>query len=181
MAGKPSKGGTKLCAVVWVVVRAGRQEKSSCRPTIFMITIIQLKKADTRTREEVNNLLLQLSKHAKPLTLKELQTMLIQKHLMFFVAREKNHIVGMALLWFFRKVMGLQGSIEDMVVDEQYRERGIGKALCQTLIRRAKKSRLVHLDLTSRPERIAANDFYKKLGFELRDTNIYRLSLARKG
>lgn len=147
----------------------------------IMVKISQLKKANNAILQEINLLLLQLSENAQPLVLKELQAMLTQKHLIFFVAKEKNHIVGMALLWFFRKVMGLQGSIEDMVVDEQYRGRGIGKALCQTLIQKARKSRIVHLDLTSRPEldRLAANELYKKLGFELRDTNLYRLYLAR--
>lgn len=33
------------------------------------------------------------------------------------------------------------------------------------------------VDLTSRPSREAANRLYRKTGFELRETNVYRIAL----
>jgi ribosomal protein S18 acetylase RimI-like enzyme len=33
------------------------------------------------------------------------------------------------------------------------------------------------IELTSRPTREAANHLYRKLGFEIRDTNVYRFNL----
>ena len=36
------------------------------------------------------------------------------------------------------------------------------------------------VDLTSRPSREAANRLYERLGFEPRETDVYRLSLPRR-
>lgn len=38
----------------------------------------------------------------------------------------------------------------------------------------------VDLNLTSRPERLVANELYRKMGFEKRGTNVYRMRLNRK-
>ena len=35
----------------------------------------------------------------------------------------------------------------------------------------------VDLNLTSKPERVAANELYRKMGFERRETNVYSLRI----
>ncbi|TGV79236.1 GNAT family N-acetyltransferase, partial [Mesorhizobium sp. M00.F.Ca.ET.149.01.1.1] len=37
------------------------------------------------------------------------------------------------------------------------------------------------VDLTSRPSREAANRLYQRLGFQKRDSNVYRFSLGKEG
>lgn len=144
-----------------------------------MIRISQLKTIDKKGLEQINVLLPQLSSHAQPFSLHELKRVLEQKHLVYLIAREKGNIVGMGLLWIFRKSIGLQGIIEDMAVSETYQGKGIGKEIAKKLIDIGKRKKLTHIDLTSRPERVAANELYKKLGFQRRDTNVYRLYLAK--
>ena len=41
----------------------------------------------------------------------------------------------------------------------------------------AQRLGLRHVDLTSRPAREAANALYQSLGYERRETNVYRLRL----
>jgi len=44
----------------------------------------------------------------------------------------------------------------------------------------AMKAGAESIDLTSRPERHAANQLYLKLGFVKRETNVYRLALKKQ-
>ena len=61
-----------------------------------------------------------------------------------------------------------------MIVDEAARGRGVGEALTAEAVRLAGDAGARSLDLTSRPSRQAAHRLYSKLGFEVRDTSVYR-------
>jgi ribosomal protein S18 acetylase RimI-like enzyme len=83
-------------------------------------------------------------------------------------------IVGTLTLVLFRIPTGMRAWIEDVVVDDGARGRGVGEALNEEAIRRAAAAGARSVDLTSRPSREAANRLYRRLGFEVRDTNVYR-------
>jgi len=85
-------------------------------------------------------------------------------------------IVGTLTLVVFRIPTGLRAWIEDVVVDESARGRGVGEALTMAAIGLAAGAGARTVDLTSRPTREAANRLYRRLGFELRETNVYRYS-----
>jgi ribosomal protein S18 acetylase RimI-like enzyme len=67
--------------------------------------------------------------------------------------------------------------VEDVIVDEAVNGQGIGAQLTHAMLDRARQLGCVSVDLTSRPSREAANHLYKKVGFELRETNVYRFDL----
>ena len=90
------------------------------------------------------------------------------------VARDGDAILGSLTLVLFRIPTGIRAWIEDVVVDESVRGRGVGEALSREALRRAASAGARTVDLTSRPSREAANRLYRRLGFELRDTNVYR-------
>ena len=90
---------------------------------------------------------------------------------------EEGAVVGSLTLALFRIPTGLRAWIEDVVVDEAARGRGVGEALNQEAIGRARAEGATTVDLTSRPSREAANRLYRRLGFEERATNVYRLAL----
>jgi ribosomal protein S18 acetylase RimI-like enzyme len=69
------------------------------------------------------------------------------------------------------------GIIDYVVVDERHEGKGVGKMIMHALINDARALKLHHIDLTSKPSRERANKLYPKLGFELRETNVYRLKL----
>ena len=64
-----------------------------------------------------------------------------------------------------------------MVVDAGARGRGVGEALTQAAIELSADRGAQTVDLTSRPSRDAANRLYRRMGFEPRETNVYRFSL----
>ena len=85
----------------------------------------------------------------------------------------KNQIVGILSLSIYRVPTGIRSIIEDVVVDEQMRGRGIGKALVGYAIELARQAGANGISLTSNPQREAANRLYQSMGFELRRTNPY--------
>ena len=85
-------------------------------------------------------------------------------------------IWGTLTLVMFRIPTGIRAWIEDVVVDEAAGGRGIGTALTRAAIEHAAEHGARTVDLTSRPSREAANHLYQKMGFERRDTNVYRFT-----
>ena len=92
------------------------------------------------------------------------------------VARDAGVIVGTLTLVVFPIPTGLRAWIEDVVVDQDARGRGVGEALTREALRLAEAEGARSVDLTSRPSREAANRLYQRLGFELRPSQLYRHS-----
>ena len=67
--------------------------------------------------------------------------------------------------------------IESVVVSSKCRGRGYGKELMMAMVEAAKKMNVHHIQLTSNPTRVAANQLYRELGFERYETNCYKLLL----
>lgn len=87
-------------------------------------------------------------------------------------------ILGMLTLATFTIPTGLRAWVEDVVVDGQARGRGAGQALVEAAVAHATSIGARTVDLTSRPSREAANRLYRRAGFELRETNVYRYKQA---
>ena len=85
--------------------------------------------------------------------------------------------MGMLTLVTFRLPTGVRAWVEDVVVDSAARGQGVGEALTQAAIELAAARGAQTVDLTSRPSREAANRLYRRMGFEPRETNVYRFQL----
>jgi len=129
--------------------------------------------------EALRRMLPQLSASAGQPTGAELAEILGSPATALLVAREEENgpIVGMLTLVVFRIPTGMRALIEDVVVDEPARGRGVGEALTNAAIDLAATRGAKTLDLTSRPAREAANRLYQRMGFEQRETNVYRYRL----
>ena len=79
----------------------------------------------------------------------------------------------MLTLVLYRVSSGVKGRIEDVIVDESARGRGVGEALTREGMRRAGEAGVLMLELTSMPYRQAANRLYRRLGFVRKPTNVY--------
>ena len=84
--------------------------------------------------------------------------------------------MGMLTLAVFQTPTGVRAWIEDVVVDDAARGAGVASALVEAALDLADERGARTVDLTSRPSREAANRLYLRLGFELRETNVYRYS-----
>lgn len=89
----------------------------------------------------------------------------------------RGDIVGTLTLVVFRIPTGIRAWIEDVVVDDAARGRGAGEALTMHAVDIAREAGAKTVDLTSRPSREAANRLYQRLGFTLRQTNVYRYDI----
>jgi ribosomal protein S18 acetylase RimI-like enzyme len=117
----------------------------------------------------------QLSRSSPPPGAEVLQEIIESDATSLLVARDiDGRIVGSLTLVLFRIPTGLRAWIEDVVVDDAARGQGVGEALNRFAIDVAAERGARSVDLTSRPSREAANRLYRRLGFEPRETNVYR-------
>ena len=120
----------------------------------------------------------QLSKSNPPPTDSELREIVESPATVLFMARDDDgRYVGTLTLALFLIPTARRAWIEDVVVDDAVRGQGVGEALNRAALDRAKQAGAKTVDLTSRPSREAANRLYQRIGFKLRDTNVYRYEL----
>lgn len=130
--------------------------------------------------DALDRLIPQLSRSNPPPGPEELASIVAAEATDLFAATEDDgRIVGLSTLATFRIPTGLRAWIEDVVVDDAARGGGVGTALTEAMLSRARERGCVTVDLTSRPSREAANRLYQRIGFTLRETNIYRYDLGR--
>ncbi len=119
----------------------------------------------------------QLSKSSPPPTADEVGQMVRSDASDVLVARLDGVIVGTLTLVTFRIPTGVRAWIEDVVVDDAARGHGVGDTLNRFALDLARQKGAKTVDLTSRPSREAANRLYQRIGFQPRDTNVYRYDL----
>ena len=95
-------------------------------------------------------------------------------------ASSSPRILGVATLCVYESPTGRKASVEDVVVSQACRGQHIGKRLMEHIITYARTNLAdVDLCLTSRPHRVAANNLYKSLGFQPKETNVYKMPIKR--
>ena len=94
-----------------------------------------------------------------------------------YVIRDEGYIVATGTLCIKHTLEFIIADIESVVVSSKYRGRGCGKELMTAMIEAAKKMNVHHMQLTSNPARVAANQLYQDLGFERYETNCYKRKL----
>ena len=144
-----------------------------------MITISELTESTTESLNAVNRLLPQLSASAKAISINRLQDLTESDSTKLFIGTDQSgEILGMLSLIVMKIPTGNKAWIEDVVVDESARGRGIGRELMNHAHEEAKKHGVKSIDLTSRPSRESANELYQSLGYEIRETNVYRYKIS---
>jgi len=132
---------------------------------------------DDELVEAFARLVPQLSSSSPPPTREQLAELVDGPDTVLFVARVDGRIMGSLTLAFYRIPTGLKAWIEDVVVDDDARGRGVGAALNEAALAVARRRGAKDVSLTSRPSREAANRLYQRIGFERRETNVYRYTL----
>jgi ribosomal protein S18 acetylase RimI-like enzyme len=126
-------------------------------------------------------LLPQLSTTARPLDVSALTKIATAEASNVLIARVGGEIVGTLTVVIFPIPTGVRAWIEDVVVDEEARGKEfggkrVGEALTIEAIRLARAADAKTVDLTTRPSRVAAGKLYERLGFEQRNSRVYRYS-----
>lgn len=151
----------------------------SDRGSEFVVDVAR--EADAALHAAVLQLLPQLDPGASPPARAALQEMVESPACRILVARAappSRAIVGMLTLSIVATPSGTRAWIDDVVVDEGARGHGAGARLLREALRLAEELGATSVALTSRPERTSANRLYTRLGFERRNTNVYRYVIA---
>jgi len=144
-----------------------------------MITISEVTEVDAALVDAFARLIPQLSRSSPPPTADVLKTIVDSEASTLLVAiGDAGDILGSMTLAMFRIPTGTRAWIEDVVVDEAARGQGVGLLLNEKAIEIAASAGARTVELTSRPSREAANRLYLRLGFEIRETNVYRYTLG---
>lgn len=131
--------------------------------------------------ERLGALVGQLSSSATRPTRDEVEVIVASPACHLLLAREGagtagESVLGMLTLAVFAIPTGIRAVIEDVVVDEAARGRGIARSLVAAALDLAAAQGARTVDLTSRPTREAANRLYRGMGFATRETNVYRFT-----
>lgn len=138
------------------------------------ITIEELREVTDEVVDAFASLLPQLSSSAKPLDAAAIEGMVFSPSVTVLLARDEGKIIGSLSLVVFRIPTGVRAWIEDVVVDSAAGRQGAGTALVRAAVERARAAGARSVDLTTRPARVAAGNLYERVGFEQRETRVYR-------
>lgn len=124
--------------------------------------------------KDINTLFETLSPNTPSLTHEQLNSKLVcGSHLTLLVIREpvENRVVGMTSFIRIERLSRVCGRIEDVVVHEAHRRKGLARFLVAYAISLAKTAQMKHVDLSSGVRRVEAHRLYASLGFKLRDAS----------
>lgn len=139
-----------------------------------MITLLTLDNLQPQDQQAVADLDHQLNPHRTPLSLADV---LGSDTVFLFAYREQQQIVGMATLSCYRVLSGYKGWIEDVVVDQAHRGRGIGRELMRAIMDQARLLKLQQLFLYTEEEKEVAIRMYEGLGFARKNSRLYTCRL----
>ena len=126
---------------------------------------------------DINHVNQQLHDDLRKGTLSELRMIVEDKNCAIVVAKDGEKIVGIATLYILQKIGTRSAYIEDVVVDSNYRGKGLGEKLVREVIEIARAQNVRKLYLTSRQIHTAAHSLYRKVGFKVKETTVFRLGL----
>jgi ribosomal protein S18 acetylase RimI-like enzyme len=140
--------------------------------------IVEIRSVSNEVFAAINGLLPQLSTSAPQLSKSDLEEIIASESSHLLMAEDEGTYIGSLTLVTFKIPTGIRAWIEDVVVSEAARGKGIGRLLSEHALSLAKTKGAKTVDLTSRPSRQAANALYEKVGFEIRETNVYRYEIT---
>ena len=122
-------------------------------------------------QEQLSKLYVQLNAELKQLSLEKILEE--DKHIDIAASFQEEELIGIAMMANYKVISGYKGMIEDVIVSEAHRGKGIGRKLMEVLLQQAEKRKLDDILLFSGHQRTAAISLYKSLGFTLKNSGLY--------
>lgn len=140
------------------------------------VSIIRVEKITEVIVEAVNRLLSQLvTSKSINISENELNKIVLSESSDIFLMYFDDNIIGMFTLASYITPSGRKYWLEDVVIDKDFRGKSLGRKLVNEAIIMLSDKGKSTLLLTSKPSRIAANRLYLSLGFNLKETNVYKM------
>jgi GNAT superfamily N-acetyltransferase len=125
-------------------------------------------------------LLSQLNAKLPVPTIKRLQRIIDDPAVTLLVAKEGDEIIGTSTVIVYSTPFWIKARLDEVVVDESARGKGVGEALVQACLEigRERGAEVAELQSGRGPERAAAHRLYERMGFKLRETDVFRIALS---
>jgi GNAT superfamily N-acetyltransferase len=125
-------------------------------------------------------LLSQLNAKLPVPTIKRLQRIIDDPAVTLLVAKEGDEIIGTSTVIVYSTPFWIKARLDEVVVDESARGKGIGEALVQACLEigRERGAEVAELQSGRGPDRAAAHRLYERMGFKLRETDVFRIALG---
>lgn len=130
--------------------------------------------------EAVNRLINQLVSTPMVFTEQAFRDLIASSSSHLFLVYVEGEVAGMLTLGTYVSPTGVKYWVEDVVVDEAFRGRSLGRKLIDHAIGYVAKRGNATLMLTSKPARVAANHLYQSAGFQSKQTNVYKMDFAEE-
>lgn len=95
------------------------------------------------------------------------------------IAREGRQVIGTTTVIVYTTPFWIKARLDEVVVDAQARGRGVGEALVKASLEVGRRAgaQVAELQSGKGPLRAAAHRLYERMGFRIRDTDVFRISL----
>jgi GNAT superfamily N-acetyltransferase len=112
-------------------------------------------------------------------TMQRLKAIIADPAVTLLVAWDGDDLIGTATVIVYTTPFWIKARLDEVVVDQSARGKGIGEALVLACldVARDRGAQVVELQSGRGPAREVANRLYRRMGFELRDSNIYRITI----
>jgi GNAT superfamily N-acetyltransferase len=112
-------------------------------------------------------------------TMERLQALMADPAVTLLVARDGDSIVGTATVIVYTTPFWIKARLDEVVVDESARGKGVGEAIVNACLEvgRERGAQVAELQSGRGPAREVANRLYRRMGFQLRESNLYRINL----
>jgi GNAT superfamily N-acetyltransferase len=111
-------------------------------------------------------------------TMQRLKAIIADPAVTLLVARDGDDVIGTATVIVYTTPFWIKARLDEVVVDQSARGKGIGEALVLACLDVARDhgAQIAELQSGRGPAREIANRLYRRMGFQLRDSNLYRIS-----
>jgi GNAT superfamily N-acetyltransferase len=142
-----------------------------------MVRVELVTEATSEVYAALERLLPQLNSQLAIPTIERLRAIVGDPAVSLFVARDDGQIVGTTTVIVYTTPFWIKARLDEVVVDEAARGKGVGAALVKASLDLAREKGVEVVELQSGVQREAAQRLYMRMGFKLRETNVYRIVL----
>lgn len=144
-----------------------------------MIRVEVAREATPEIQSALARLLPQLNSTLRLPDMERLQRMLADPAVTLLLARDGEEIVGTTTVIVYTTPFWIKARLDEVVVDASARGKGVGEALVMAALEigRERGAEVAELQSGRGPAREAAHRLYLRLGFKIRDTDVFRIVL----
>ena len=138
-----------------------------------------VKEATPEIEAALARLLPQLNATLPLPTMERLRALVADPAATLLVARDGDEIIGTATVIVYTTPFWIKARLDEVVVDQSARGKGVGEAIVHASldVARDRGAQVAELQSGRGPARDVANRLYRRMGFQLRDSNLYRFTL----